>query len=531
MNALAWLLALLPPQEPAAARWPASVDVDGDGTAEVRAMHLHASVAPADSHAPLVVLLVEQRLLEPAEGVAPALTAALASKLTRWCNDLAAEGRRVEWLDVACYAGPRHQDGRIVLALRRALAARAAQTAVAAVVLVGHFPDALLLRTCNWRRSDAIDLANAEGQSSKHAPYLRSVPENVAWKCDLVLGDLDGDWESRYFETEQALPSWHVAFGGPVPDTGGKAVAWRREQVRFRDAFHLADGGVELDPATGVVRLDLSRQDAECARADHAASNCIAQPEIAVSRIDARGVAWRGSAPNQHADAAFELQLLGEYFDCNHRFRTEPFAPATHRPASAAFGLPSGFDAMCAANAAWQGFAEPGYDLRDAVDLEALQQWWQRPAVLRTLRAHSDPFAAVFAQGRAGHAFYAALHAGGIPAAQPHVLLHTGCEAISPTGATSLAYHDPRYGRLQHAESVLFFTRCVALVGRAKVFYDEPRGFSATLAGGGTVGDAWREYFARERASSWEQAGGDIGRKRAYFWSVLGDATVSLPKP
>jgi hypothetical protein len=62
------------------------------------------------------------------------------------------------------------------------------------------------------------------------------------------------------------------------------------------------------------------------------------------------------------------------------------------------------------------------------------------------------------------------------------------------------------------------------LVGRAKVFYDEPRGFATALAGGATFGDAWARYFELEsRADSWGAVGGDIGRKRAYFWSVLGD--------
>ena len=48
-------------------------------------------------------------------------------------------------------------------------------------------------------------------------------------------------------------------------------------------------------------------------------------------------------------------------------------------------------------------------------------------------------------------------------------------------------------------------------------------------AAGGTWGDAWRRYYEEEsKAPTWSKAGGDIGRKRSYFWSVLGDWTLTL---
>ncbi len=114
---------------------------------------------------------------------------------------------------------------------------------------------------------------------------------------------------------------------------------------------------------------------------------------------------------------------------------------------------------------------------------------------------------------------------------QPYLMIHTGCEALSPPGAVAHAFDDPEYGRFAHAESILFFTPCLAMVGRAKVFYDEPRGFCEALATGATFGDAWRRYFAIEgKAANWDEAGGDIGRKRAYFWSVVGDWTLRMPR-
>lgn len=92
-------------------------------------------------------------------------------------------------------------------------------------------------------------------------------------------------------------------------------------------------------------------------------------------------------------------------------------------------------------------------------------------------------------------------------------------------------YDDRRYGLRQGAEALLFFGNGLALVGRAKVFYDEPREFAATLARGETFGAAWARYFAVEsEAEKWSRVGGDIGRKRSYFWSVLGDCSLRLAR-
>jgi len=304
-----------------------------------------------------------------------------------------------------------------------------------------------------------------------------------------------------------------------------------------------------------------------------------------VSRIDARGTAWQpdpraidaqgrpqalgaGSDRDQdvvwHPDFAFELRLLGNYFDRNHAFRSTPLPAAQHKPASISHGLGSGLEVLRAASPAWREFAESGYDCSAAVDLTALTAWLQRPAVLRTLRAHSDPYAAAFdrtdpaalertiggppwrwhrdgqqlvpslranGNGRADWWFYRSLFENRVLPDQPYLLVHTGCEALSPPGACEFGFDDPRYGRFAHAEAMLFFTPCLAMVGRAKVFYDEPRGFCEALAEGATFGDAWRRYFAIEgAAASWAEVGGDIGRKRAYFWSVVGDCTLRLPR-
>jgi hypothetical protein len=217
--------------------------------------------------------------------------------------------------------------------------------------------------------------------------------------------------------------------------------------------------------------------------------------------------------------------------------------------------------ALRAADPAWAKFAEPGYDLAEGADLLALRRWLQLPAVLRTLRVHSDPWGGAFAAtdpdaltkelglpwhwvkdgeqlvpswrdhrgGRADFTFFRAV-CDKDGRGDPFLLIHTGCEAVSPPHA-DLPYDDPEYGKFAHAESILFFTGCLAMVGRAKVFYDEPRGFAEALGEGKTFGEAWQRYFAIESAAKdWREVGDDIGRKRAYFWSVIGDWTLRLPK-
>lgn len=554
------------------------IDVDGDGVAECAP---GAALTPwpdaATDHEPLALVLVESRLL-PVDGAG-----ALRVCFDRYIADLRAEGWRVAAYAVECAAAEgRHQDGLTLLGLRRFV--QRAQTRsgghLAGVTLVGHFPDAYVLRTVNWRKRTARPTAQSASGSTPavgRTHFLRRITETVAQRCDLVLADLDGGWDAVYAEPMSDYPGVVATFPSPrsrvasqrppppegVPAAGGPVATLVTSNVRYADAFHLADGAVEVDEEARTVTIDDSARDAECTILDRERPNPIARPEIAVSRIDARGVAWsRGDDGKLRADPALEHALLVEYFDRNHAYRTAPVAAEAFRPASIAWGLGSGMKVLRAAAPEWNDWNEPGYDVRKNADLAALVEWFRRPAILRTIRAHSDATTAVFAKtdfdaltaalratdtldakslrrslgkqrDRAGFTLYRAMHDHGTLAdTPPYLCLHTGCEALSPPNARKHSYDAAAYGRFQHAESILFFTPCVALLGRAKVFYDEPKGFAATLAAGGTIGAAWQRYFEIEsRAATWGAAGGDIGRKRSYFWSLIGDWTLRLQRP
>ena len=518
-------------------------DLDGDGAAEIR------SCEPSGSHAPAlpgrVIALVESRL---------AGDPALASRLQRWGEDLLREdlGLDLVSIELADSGAGRHRDGQLLLAVRELLRFRRTQEpGLEAVVLVGHFPDALLVRTVNWHKHERI--VTGKGTPDPHdwgkARFVRRVPEIVAHRADVVLGDLDGGWEDLWVEGPVERPTTYAVFGDAIPEQGGPALAVDRDTIRLLDCFLVEDGACSVDGLQ--VTLDPDSRDHECTAADRERPNPLPRPELQVGRIDARGLAWRGDV----ADPALERQLLLEYFDRNHAFRTRP-AGAAFRPASVAHELGSGMHALQAASPEWQGFAETGYDCRHGVDLAELTAWMQRPAVLRTLRAHSGPHHAAFAkgsdaarlgellgidevprtltarlaQGRADAEYWRALWQHAAAGDTPHLLLHTGCEALSPPASSTVPYDDPRYGRDAHGAAMLFFTPAVAILGRAKVFYDEPRGFAETLAAAGTIGAAWRRYFEIEsEGPTWSSVGGDIGRKRATFWSVLGDPTLRLP--
>ena len=563
----------------------APCDLDGDGIAEVERLEWLDGAGAAES--PRVVVLVEARLLQERAGIEAAQVASLRERLRCFIADLAAAGARAELVAATVCSGPLRQDGATLLGLRRFLQACRDAGPLAGALLVGHFPEALLLRTCNWRKQGEVDLPDADGKSlhfGGETQYLRRVTELVAHRCELVLADLDGDWEACYRRSATEYPGVIAAFASAVPELGGAYVAWKPTHTSYSDAFHVDDGAATVDAEHGTLLLDDAARDHECTAADRAHGNPIAQPEIAVSRIDARGVAWsplprlldeqgRPQAVTFAADEplptdlwqpdpGLELRLLIDYFDRNHRFRTSPRVPEQEKPAAIAWRLGSGMAAVRAGGPAWHDFAADGYDVHQGVDLCALTSWLQRPALFRTLRAHSDGRFSAFARtdpaqleaqagapwcwqlrdrvatpslaaecrgGRADVFFYRTLWQNHALPDVPYLLVHTGCEAISPPGAGGLPYVDPEYDRGQQAEALLFFTPCLALIGRAKVFYDEPRGFSEVLAAGGSFGAAWQRYFALEAdATSWNGVGGDISRKRAYFWSLLGDWTLRL---
>ncbi|MCC7170176.1 MAG: hypothetical protein IT459_06995 [Planctomycetes bacterium] len=594
------LVAQVAPVSPASlANRFARFDLDGDRVREIEALTpLPWSDAAFDgprSRAPLVLMFVEERLLASSGGDD---ATKLGEALARWADDVTREGSRALGFSARVYGGEKHQDGRTLLALRSV-----AQTIdrecgpLDGIVLVGAFPDALLVRTCNWWRDDPITLRAGKPDAATYDQrrWLRSMPEIVAHTADVVLGDLDGDWESRYRVGPTRL-EWNFCIPSGTTQDGALVLTDHESgSYPLTDFFEVDDGNLDLrleTNADGTSRVlakpRVELRDFECTPRDRKRPNPMALPDVWVSRIDARGVAYglrkdllddagrpkttprpadidakSGAFVGYEYDEGFERRLLLRYFARNHAYRTGDLEPRD-TVASLACGLPSGFHELVRARAAWSDL-DASLDVGGEPDLAAVARWFAAPAILRTIRAHSDPGgSAVTATkdvallekdaggvprgfviendhlrpslarcgGKLDFLLMRTLYENGVTGSGASFYVHTGCEAISPPNATSLPWSDRGHGAFGGGNAVLFFADGLALIGRAKVFYDEPRGFADALREGRTFGAAWTRYFELEStAASWAEVGDDIGRKRAYFWSVLGDGSLSLRAP
>lgn len=572
-------------------------DRNGDGQLEIQSLQHIATVGDRGER---VVMLVERRLLAPTSRAQD-----LDPVVKRWADDLQYEGYRASVVAVELAPSDLHQDGQYLLAIREFLRAVNKDKSLAGVVLVGRFPDSSIVRTCNWRRRANVTLRKGQpdAKTYKGGRYLHRSPELVAPRADIVLADLDGNWEDIYVQPPTELESVKAVFAeGKVPEKGGPCIDLQVSTATFTDFFHVSDGAVRVVEARGTERRPVPARviirdqvgNYECSRADGRLPNGLAQPDIFVSRIDARGVALspreditgvdgaklldaegkpqvvkfasKKEVPRwdrvwQH-DEALERRLLAEYFDRNHTYRTGQTS-VSWRPASIACELPSGFRSMSRAATNWERGDRRVADLRGKPTLVDFVEWIKYPAILRTVRAHSHPsfsqfgkvdaaqldamldgpawswtqkgdrlepsLAAACGRGALNWFLLRSLWEHGQMASEPTFYHHTGCNAISPPGVSKHAYDHPEYGLRQGAESLLMYGNGLALIGRSKVYYDEPRGFAEALREGHTYGKAWSEYFRIEATTRGEQAPGpSVDRKRAYFWSVLGDWTLRL---
>jgi hypothetical protein len=438
--------------------------------------------------------------------------------------------------------------------------------------------------------------------------YLARVPEPIAPRADIVLADLDGNWEDLYVRESTELPSTIAVLEGPMGENQrARPVDLEGKTKRYEDFFHIADGELQVTPSRArangppMIRLGERKIDSECTGDDKKLPNMIAHPEILVSRINAAGIAWKPrrdivGEEGKHlvddegrpqavkfandkrvpdwrngiweADAEMELGLLVDYFVRNHAYRTGTSSIAW-RPSAISCDLPSGYRVMRHAADDWQSHDDRRMaDVRNRPQLTDFAAWMSYPAVLRTIRAHSFPQGSQFRDGDAeeldelvgeagacwswtprgdrlepslaassGRGMFnwylmRTLWENGQVAAEPAFYHHTGCNSVTPASASRLPFHHRDYGRYQSAEALLLMGNGLSLIGRAKVYYDEPRGFVESLRRGETFGTAWTDYFAYESGSKGDKHNrGEIDRKRSYFWSVLGDATLTLKKP
>jgi len=301
-------------------------DSNGDGTAEINSLSYLSfedanEVTPPDAN--LVVVLVEPRLLQGLPTGQPT-TAELLGRLKRFKDDLSADGYCARFISASVYAGTKHQDGRTVLAIRSFFRdVKNTYPNFKGAILVGSFPEALLVRRIIWRKDHENLIINRASYTD--VSYLSSVPEIFAERADLVLGDLDGNWHDLYHEGPEhlelikAIPDDSMGNDWPKDESyfvspNGKFIRDSASaETEFRDFFWINDSNYVADPNyTAGLRLYLNaaHRNAEMTGVDKSLPNPLARPEIFVGRINPRGAAASGhfsdsaDGPSQRERAA-----------------------------------------------------------------------------------------------------------------------------------------------------------------------------------------------------------------------------------
>lgn len=398
-------------------------DLNGDGVREINSISL-MSFEPAAMNAGtkgIAIVLVEPRLLASPSA---AYNSGMLAKLQDYRNDLASDGYATRFLLADVYHGSDNQDGRTLLALRRFLqSVRGSYPNLTGVTLVGSFPEATI-----FRRTLVDEVWGTEHRLLVH-------PERINPRADIVLGDLDGNWEALY---ERVADHRHLKARVPAgvslqsPPQYFTGTVMESSTVHWEDIFYIEDDSVGWLTAGNVgdpvlVHIAATTQrNPEMTAADRAQPNPVARPEILVSRIDARGIAvnpvasdldvdgkqlldaqgrpqavhYRGFRPLeslQH-DAILEQRILIDYFDRNHAHRLG-IEPADYYRTAAITQLDSNLPApavttpyLNAADPTRFGAPKqfPQATLKDYVS------FLRTPAVLREVEAHSDALISEF---------------------------------------------------------------------------------------------------------------------------------------
>ncbi|HTQ11127.1 MAG TPA: hypothetical protein VMI31_13755 [Fimbriimonadaceae bacterium] len=559
-------------------------DRDQDGTPEIRTLKRLAG--EKGRGAGTVLVLVESRLLDRKPGLTD-----LRPALATFGKDIANGGPNAFVLETSFYDGPEHQDGLTLIAYRdflRRLWLRIKD--FEGVILVGNFPQPFMVRQYAWRRDDPVTLfAGTKSEISFNQPWMRDVAEPVVSPADIVLADLDGRWDRLYIRQPTNIADLYAVF----PQGSDTTQNWEMKDERYEDFFMVEDGPwTERDLGGHNMRFTFDPEpNEECTESDKKLPNPLALPEIAVSRINAyhagvmpdpkiRGVKGEGllddngkpetvefsdakSVPNPMnlwvPSAALERTLLVQYFARNHAYRTGKYDSVLGASAVST-DLGSDYDDLRKNVPGWKNLS-PSEFLEKDITITDVAKWMEQPELVREIRAHSNPVLSEFGRprdlaaltaatggqpwywtregdklvpslqgigGAMGFGFLRTLYENRALPDNGVLYFHTGCEATRPLEAENEPFNAPGYGRWQLAECTMMYGNGLALIGRGKVFYDEPREFWKVLGEGGDYGDAWKRYFQVESQDA-QLAKDGIGRKRTYFWSLLGDFTLRLP--
>jgi hypothetical protein len=208
------------------------------------------------------------------------------------------------FVEADVYNGAAHQDGRTLLAMRSFLKSVSQHYPLSGSILIGSFPEAGLVRSVLTKRH-VDEMTFESGRTAHDTDVLTFDAEYVTPRAEIVLADLDGNWEAVYKEAQFSLNGYDIL---PLATTttfplNGQTIHtpdYNRRDFTFEDVFLVADAQVTTTDAFGLAHMSITSIDEanfETTAADQQEPNRMARPEIIVSRIDARHVAIMPTTP------------------------------------------------------------------------------------------------------------------------------------------------------------------------------------------------------------------------------------------
>jgi hypothetical protein len=413
-------------------------DINNDGRKEINSLKaLFANPEPYYSTPNGVVLvLVDPKLVTDDPNIA-INRAQMSLWLAIMGMDISAEGFFPYFIEASVYDGTVHQDGRTLLALRRFVKEVRSYYPVQGVLLVGSFPDAGIVRSVFVK-------ANATGGDPNHPEnldhgsqqvfnhighFLALDSEYITPRAEVVLGDMDGNWESIYMEAPFSVNDYHALpvepsdsypFDGQVITTS----MYRRTTRTYQDVFYIKDHQVSTwEDGFGSLRLilnSLEQPNPEISASDRLRPNRIARPELLVSRLDPKRVAINPVAPldldgkspldasgkpqtlrysypatlSWQRDRNLERRLIADYIARSHSFRLgsdsgKPFRTSSVRALDSGLISPGDFNARLrkASDSFASSTGKDNATLRDYIEWLTSAS---HTAVLRGIAAHSN---------------------------------------------------------------------------------------------------------------------------------------------
>ena len=345
-----------PPSIPAILASFCGFDIDADGTPEINSLTpLFADDEPyAAAPNGVDIVFIDPRLVtaDPTNGVT---RFEMMVSLAQLRQDLIRDGYFPYFVLADVYAGQRHQDGRTLLAMRRFLQRVHRYYPLKATLLVGSFPDAAIVWTFLVKETAPPNSPEFLGSGSSPltnyvGPYLSINSQLVTTRAEIVLADLDGNWEQLYRAhlepiDYKALPAISDT-SYPVDDQVIETDTFRVEHPVFDDVFHIVEHNAVVTQTGGSIRMELHSLDGpspEVTTADRTQPARLARPEIAVGRINPLSIAVRpytndGNQPltdegqpqsvvapsaivRWRRDPTLERRLIVDYLRRAHAFR------------------------------------------------------------------------------------------------------------------------------------------------------------------------------------------------------------------